>query len=166
MGEQLVKESPNQLEVRDVFREGIMSIEKKMMETPNTYMGKEFDRVNPLIHTFGDGCYIREIFMPKGQILITKIHKIKHPFFIMSGDISIMTEHGIERIKAPFNGITNVGTKRIIYTHEDTVFITVHVTTETDVDKIVKNVTAENFEEIDELESQKYIDIITEEEVL
>ena len=145
---------------RDKFREGITTLEKGMFKSPVCYTGKEFDMINPLKHSFGDGCYIREIFMPKGQILVTKIHKITHPYFIMSGDISIGTESGLTRIKAPYQGITKVGTKRIIYTHEDTVFITVHATKETDLKKIEEEVIAKDFEEIDYLESQKYIDIV------
>ena len=145
---------------RDAFREDITALEQGMADLPQCYSGYEFDEINPLKHSFGDGCYIREIFMPRGQILVTKIHKKTHPYFVMSGDISIGSEKGVERVLAPHTGITEVGTKRIIYTHEDTVFITVHATKETDLKKIEKEVIASDFDEIDELEAQKYIDII------
>ena len=159
MGEQLVKESPNQLEVRDVFREGIMSIEKKMMDIPSVLKGKELDKFVKLRHSFTKGCYIREVFALKGQLIITKIHKVQHPYFILTGDISIMTKDGFKRVKAPHYGITEAGTKRIVYVHEDCWFITVHVTNETDLDKIETEVIAKDFKEIDDLESEKYIEI-------
>ena len=96
-------------------------------------------------HSFADGCYIREVFNPKGELLVTKIHKVKHPFFLLRGDMTIFTEDGIKRIKAPHYGITHPGTKRIIYCNEDCVFVTVHATEETDISKIEKEV---NFEKM------------------
>ena len=59
--------------------------------------------------------------------------------------MSILTELGIEHIKAPYNGITKAGTKRIIYTHTDCVFITVHATQQTDINKIEEEVIAKDF---------------------
>ena len=89
--------------------------------------------------------YIREIFMPADQLITTKIHKKLHPFFVMSGRLTIISEDGIKEIKAPYHGITKPGTKRIIYTHEDTVFITVHATDKTTVDEVIKDVSTDDF---------------------
>ncbi len=127
------------------FREKIMVAQKKMENMPEAMIGDCF----PLKHSFGDGVYVREIFNPKGALIITKIHKIAHPFFLLMGDMSILTEEGIKRIKAPYYGITPAGTKRIIYAHEDVVFVTVHVTKETDLNKIEEEIIAKDFSEID-----------------
>jgi ribosomal protein L31 len=105
----------------------------------------EIEKVNPLEHTFADGMYIRKIVMPAGQLIISKIHKQQHPFFILSGDVSVMTENGVVRYNKPFNGITEVGTQRILYTHAETTWITVQRTDETDVEKIVNTLTAKDF---------------------
>ena len=59
--------------------------------------------------------------------------------------MSILTEDGVKHIKAPHQGITKPGTKRIIYAHTDCVFITVHATEETDVSKIEEQVIAKDF---------------------
>ncbi len=131
------------------FREGIMKVEENIKNSSIGLVGKELEKVNPLKHSFADGCYIREIFNPKGELIVTKIHKITHPFFLMQGDMSILTENGVKRIKAPYHGITPAGTKRIIYTHEDCVFVTVHVTKETDLAKIEEEVIAKNFDDVD-----------------
>ena len=88
--------------------------------------GDELEEINPLKHTFIGGCYIRELFMPKNQLVITKIHKQDNPFFIMKGSFSLLTEDGESHIKAPYHGLTKIGTRRVMYIHEDTVFITVH----------------------------------------
>jgi len=57
----------------------------------------------------------------------------------------VMTENGVVRYNKPFNGITEAGTQRILYTHAETTWITVQRTNETDVEKIVNNLTAKDF---------------------
>jgi hypothetical protein len=47
-----------------------------------------------------------------------------------------MTDEGVEVIEAPHYGITPAGTKRMLYTHSETQWVTVHVTDETDLEKI------------------------------
>lgn len=87
-------------------------------------------------HYFSNGLYAREIFIPKGTTLTGKIHLTEHINVISKGDISVMTEKGIERIKAPFTLISLPGTKRVGFAHEDTVWTTFHATTETDLEKL------------------------------
>ena len=100
--------------------------------------------------------------MPAGQIIISKIHKKLHPYFIMRGKVSILTDDGIQHIQAPYSGITKPGTKRVLYMHEDTVFITVSVTDKTDLKEIEDEVIATDFndplitkEDLDLLRNQK-----------
>ena len=59
--------------------------------------------------------------------------------------MSILTEDGVVNLKAPHNGITLAGTKRVIYTHTDCRFITVHVTDSTDLKDIENEVIAKDF---------------------
>tara|TARA_B110000263_G_C15284294_1_gene499936 strand:- start:1231 stop:1683 length:453 start_codon:yes stop_codon:yes gene_type:complete len=134
---------------KQYFRDLSMKIEKKIIATPGSITGKAFDEKNTLKHTFCDGQYVREIFMPAGQIITTKIHKKLHPFFIMSGELSIASEEGIVRVEAPYHGITKPGTKRIIYTHKDTIFITVHATDKTTVEEVVEEISTEDFNDPD-----------------
>ena len=131
------------------FKEDVMSLEEKIKSMPGAIIGHEADEsVAPLKHTFADGCYVREIFMPAGLLLTSKIHKVKHPYFVMKGRCSVLTEDGMIEIKAPFSGITEAGTKRVIHTHEDTVWITVHVTDETDLEKIEEQLIAKTFNDL------------------
>ena len=127
------------------FRNKSMEIEKNILDHPESISGDAFEKMNPTKSTFTDGQYIREIFMPAGQIITTKIHKKLHPFFVMSGQLSIVSEDGVIEIEAPYHGITKPGTKRIIYTHEDSVFITVHATDKTTVEEVTKDVVADDF---------------------
>jgi len=142
------------------LRHKIAYIETSMRSLPNALIGDspEYLAVCPLKHTFVDSAYVREIFLPKGMVFVTKIHKKTHPYFLLKGDVSVLTEEGPIRLKAPLSGVTKAGTKRVIYTHEDTVWITVHVTNETDLGKIEEEVIAKTFEEIDE----KFIDVVGE----
>ncbi len=130
------------------FQGKITTIEERMRRTKNFVTGKELDALFPLKHTFVDGMYIREIFMPKGSIIMSKIHRHKHPYFVTKGDTSVLTEKGVQRIKAPYNGITERGTKRLLYMHEDTVWITVHATESKDLEEIEEQIIAKTFDDL------------------
>ena len=129
-------------------RKGILEFEEKLEALPLSVKGDALDKMCPLKHTFVDGAYIREIFMPKGTLLTSKIHKICHPYFVMKGDCSVLTDEGVVRIKAPYTGVTQPGTKRILYMHEDTVWITVHVTKHKDLTMIEEEIIAKSFDEM------------------
>ena len=135
---------------KEEFREGIMQVQGNIENHTNGLTGEALEKLNPLKHSFADGCYIREVSNPKGELLVTKIHKVSHPFFLLKGDMTILMEDGVKRIKAPHYGITPAGTKRIIYCHEDCIFVTVHVTKETDLKKIEAEVIAKDFSEVDQ----------------
>jgi hypothetical protein len=100
----------------------------------------------PLVHRFTPGLYIREIFMPKDTILTSLLHLTTHPFFVLQGDVSVYY-HGVpaQRYKAPYTGITEAGTRRMLYTHEDTIWTTCHVTDLTDPDEIIESITSRDF---------------------
>jgi len=132
---------------RQTFRNKIVGLEEQMVNHPSSMSKKEIQEKNPVKHSFADGCYIREIFNPAGELLITKIHKKEHPFFLLEGKMSILTEDGVEHLEAPHYGITRPGTKRIIYTHTDCVFVTVHATEKKDIKEIEKDVIADNFDD-------------------
>ena len=86
---------------RKEFRENIEDLERDIVNTNGSMTGEILHQTNPVKHTFAGGCYIREIYNPANELIITKIHKKEHPFFLMKGEMSILTENGIEHIKAP-----------------------------------------------------------------
>jgi quercetin dioxygenase-like cupin family protein len=134
------------------FRERIMELENIINQQPNVRQG---DDACPLKHSYADGCYIREIFMPKGSLLTSKIHKVKHPYFILKGKVTVVTDKGEELLEAPFSGITEPGTKRLLYIHEDTIWATVHVTEKTNLKEIEQEIIAKDFNEIIEEQTKK-----------
>ena len=90
----------------------------------------------PVKHYFSQGVYARELFIPKGTVLTGKIHKYQQLNIMSQGDLSVLTEDGVKRVKAPFTIVSPPGTKRVAYAHEDTVWTTIHGTELTDVDEI------------------------------
>ena len=130
-----------------VTKQKIAKFQKELSKLPNAFFG---DTENcPLKHSFADGVYVREIFIPKGMCVVGKIHKFSHPNFLLKGKITVATEgEGVEHLEAPQSIISPAGTKRVVYAHEDTVWVTVHVTKETDLSKIEDEIIAKNYKEV------------------
>jgi hypothetical protein len=101
----------------------------------------------PLKHIFADGVYIREIFIPKDTIVVGLIHKHSHLNYITKGKVTVLTKAGLETLEGPCSMISSAGTKRALYTHEDTVWTTVHAnpTNERDTDILVDSLTVPNY---------------------
>jgi|TARA_R110002124_G_scaffold59605_3_gene164486 hypothetical protein len=129
------------------FRDLCLNVEQKLLDLPESVSGEDLEKIMPTKSTFADGCYIREIFVPAGQFFTTEIHKKDHPFFLLKGKLSMVSEHGVLNIEAPYHGITKKGTKRLVQIHEDVVFITVHATDKTTVEEVRKDVLAESFDD-------------------
>ncbi|MCK5600849.1 hypothetical protein KAR91_03210 [Candidatus Pacearchaeota archaeon] len=132
------------------FRKKIAATETGVLEMDGALQGKDIEKICPLVHSYGDGCYVRQIFMPKGTLIVSKLHKKTHPYFVMTGKASVATENGVEIIQAPYQGMTQAGTKRALYIHEDMIWITTHATKETDLDKIEEEIIAKDFNEYDQ----------------
>lgn len=147
------------------IREGILKVEENLSKLPGAIIGHDNDAIHlPLKHTFVDGAYVREIFMPKGTLLTSKIHKIKHPYFVMKGECSVLTDEGVVRLKAPYQGITKPGTKRILYIHEDTIWITVHTNPDNreDLERIEERIIAKNFNDV-QITNEEILELTKEE---
>lgn len=81
----------------------------------------------PLIHRFTKGMYIREIFMPKDSLITSKIHNTNHPFVVSQGAVAVAIDgDNWQEIQAPYTGITQAGTRRVLIILEDTTWITFH----------------------------------------
>lgn len=120
-------------------RAQVTEIENILRESPQTEM--------PVTNYFSEGVYGREIFIPAGTIIVGKIHKFSSLNVLVSGDIGVLTNNGMKRISPPFVEVSPPGTKRIAYAITDTRWLTVHGTTETDVEKIEQHFIAQNEQE-------------------
>jgi quercetin dioxygenase-like cupin family protein len=135
-------------------RAQILELEQALSQHPDAVFGDS--DLCPLTHTFADGVYVREIFIPKGTVVVGKIHRFSHPNFLMRGEVIVVTEDGgREHLTAPRAMISPAGTKRAVYALEDTVWITVHVTTETDPALLVDLITVPDYAALESAPPQK-----------
>tara|TARA_R110000787_G_scaffold106488_1_gene214153 strand:+ start:63 stop:608 length:546 start_codon:yes stop_codon:yes gene_type:complete len=140
----------NKIKFQNKIKEFEAAITKHCEENNNQDLNSQItgQTEGAVTHNFADGQYIRQIVMPKGLLVTTKIHAKNHPFFIMKGEASIYSNEGVERIKAPFHGITEAGTKRVLYIHEECTFITVHRTDCLSIDDVVNEITVDDFSKL------------------
>jgi hypothetical protein len=124
----------------------IMQLEAAMLDMPQLEI--------PVRHWFAPGMYAREVTIPAGVCLTGKIHKFPHLNIISAGDISVLTEEGVKRIKAPFTLLSPAGVKRVGYAHTETVWTTIHATTETDLAKLEEHFIAPSLEAFLEFQQQ------------
>ena len=99
----------------------------------------------PVTHTLIDGVYTRSLFIAKGQILVGKIHLQECVNIVAKGDISVLTETGAGRFQAGHVATSGPGIQKLGYAHEDTVFINVFRTDETDIDKIEAAIATDDY---------------------
>lgn len=96
----------------------------------------------PVQHRFTPGLYAREIFMPAGAMVVSRVHKTEHPYVVLSGRALVYVEGiGVADLRAGHVGITTPGTRRVLYMVEDTRWITFHPTPETDLEKLQEELT-------------------------
>lgn len=102
----------------------------------------------PVVHRFTKGCYLREIFMPKGTRIIGKIHATEHFNILLKGKVTVLTAEGVDEITAPHTFVSKAGVQKVVYIHEDCIWQTVHVTDKTDLDEIEKEVVVEGYDQL------------------
>ena len=102
----------------------------------------------PVKHNFSEGVYVREIFMPKGMLIIGKVHKTRHLNILQSGRCTVWTPLRRFQVVGPCTFESFEGEQKIVYMHEDTVWSTVHVTDETDLAKIEDKCVASTVDEV------------------
>lgn len=106
-------------------RQAIETLESHMVGFPQVEI--------PVQHRFAQGMYVREITIPKDTLMTGKVHLFEHVSIMLSGDMTVLTETGMQRITGHNVFVSPPGTKRVGYAHEETKWLTVHATDETDV---------------------------------
>ena len=106
----------------------LQKTEKAMLNLP---------QVNcPVTHTFSNGHYIREMLAPKGTLAMGHWHKTTHINIILKGRFNVLQADGtVLGIVAPCTFISPPG-RKIAYFLEETVWQNIHITEETDIEKI------------------------------
>ena len=131
------------------FREQISVLEGAATHEVGKPQEKLMQEYYPLKHHMEGGLYTREIFMPKGHLTVSFIHKQQHPSFLLQGKVSFLNDEGkIITIEAPETVFTQVGTQRIFYIHEDTKWVCVYKTNAKTVEEAEKEIYASNYKQL------------------
>lgn len=145
------------------FRESVARLEE-MLRAGGNFGGFSVTPVDGVEnhHHFIPGVYVREARIPQGRIVTGRIHRTEH-MCIVIGDVDITDEHSQKRYVG-YNIFKSMpGTKRALFTNEDTVFLTIHRTDETNIDKLTDLLTVEtyeDFEKVNSLESSTKLEVL------
>lgn len=141
---------------KSIKRNRIFDLENAMFEMTDKHIEL------PVEHIFTPGMYCRQIFMPAGATVTSKIHKTEHVYIISKGRVIVATDEGSVELEAPHTGVTKPGTKRALYIVEDTIWTTMHPTELTDVDEIEKQIIAPTYKDyLLEVEQAKLLEKLT-----
>ena len=119
------------------------------------FMLKQPQIEEQLKHTFSPGVYARQLFIPKGAIVVGKIHKHENMNIIIQGKVTFFSTDGAVQVEAPHTFVASPGVKRVIFAHEDTLWTTIHGTSETDLGKIEDEFIAKDYSEIESISEQE-----------
>lgn len=142
------------------IRACILRLEAEMMALPD-HFDKDCKQF-PVRHYRAPGMIGREMFIPKGSIIIGKIHKHAHLNLISVGHVRVVTEDGPMEIRAPYTFTSSVGAKRVVTALEDTIWTTFHLNpneldpeSEADMRQLENEIIATSYEDVPHLTVQK-----------
>jgi hypothetical protein len=144
-------------------RDAILGLQNKMGELIATGDATSIEDKLLLTHYFTDkddkygcGIYARELFVPKGALIVGKIHKRPHLNIVLKGKISVASEKGKHYFEAPCILPCKPGDKRVGYAEEDTIWVSIHMTEHLGEDKLEEvedEVIAKSYEEFDAMKA-------------
>lgn len=132
-------------------RDDIEALEELMAQYPQTDLDVD--------HYFSDGLYARAMFIPAGVALTGKVHKRDHLNFLMMGEITVMTDDGMQTLHAPKIIPAMKGIKRAGYAHTDSIWVTVHATDATDPEQAEDELTEPGRPEIEAMK-KKVLEVV------
>jgi hypothetical protein len=129
-------------------RARVLELEAAMQTLPDSYDMDEFND-GKVTHHFGSGVYGRELFIPKGNVIVSKIHRGKTFNVIAKGRIVVICPHkGYNVYEGPQCFVSEPFTKRVVIALEDTLWITSHGTDKTDLVEIEDEIIAKDFSQV------------------
>lgn len=98
----------------------------------------------PTSHIFHGGMYCRQVWRPAGCLIVGKVHKKEHFYFIVFGTIRVTTDAGVETITGPCLLCSKPGTKRAVYAETDALCMTIHRVDSETVEDVESEVTEDD----------------------
>tara|TARA_R100000742_G_C4279452_1_gene104064 strand:+ start:4456 stop:4992 length:537 start_codon:yes stop_codon:yes gene_type:complete len=131
------------------FQSQLEEVEGVLTHKAGEVQSKGLKKIAPLKHNFEGGLYTRTMYMPKGSIIVSMIHRQQHPSFLLKGELSYLTDEGeVKRIKAPHTVFTQEGTQRVFYVHQESVWTCVYKTDATTVEEAELEIYADKYMEL------------------
>lgn len=87
-------------------------------------------------HHFADGVYCRELRIPAGTAVIGKMHRHSTLNVLAAGELAVTTPAGPQLLRAPAIFVSPAGAKKLGVAITDCVFLNVHASHETDLEKL------------------------------
>tara|TARA_R110000782_G_scaffold149722_2_gene242415 strand:- start:204 stop:710 length:507 start_codon:yes stop_codon:yes gene_type:complete len=135
------------------FQNQLESLDESMSHKAGDVQSEEMMETFPLKQNIEGGLYTREIFMPKGSLVVSMIHKQQHPSFLLRGKVSYLTDEGtISTIEAPHKIFTQTGAQRVLYIHEDTEWCCVYRTDATTFQEAEADVYTNDYKDLPDYE--------------
>ncbi len=115
-------------------REHIEDLQRVMLGMPQAQL--------PTLHHFADGVYVREMHCEPETLIVGKVHKREHFFFLATGEMTLTGDgQAPRRVKAPFLCVSGPGVKRAGYAHTACHVVNIHRTDSRDLDEIEAELT-------------------------
>lgn len=101
-----------------------------------------------IVHHFAPGLYAREMRLPGGAVITSKVHKFPGLSILSKGSMLLYLDDGSTRfISAGFHIVAPAGARRVALALEDVVWTCMHPTNETDLEKIEAHFIAQTVDE-------------------
>ena len=125
------------------FIDKVENLQEAMLNSDSELIAKGNSDMFPLKHTFAEGIYVREMFIQEGGLVIGRVHKNDHIWFLLSGELAIATDNGVEYYSGPCYVKAPAGTKRVLNAITDSIFVNVFPNPNniTDIEELEDNLT-------------------------
>ena len=139
------------------FYNKVAELEETMLNMNDPNIAKGNTDLFPLKHSFSHGVYIREMFMQEGSVVIGKLHKYSHTWFLLQGELLVATDEGTNHYVAPCYVNAPEGTKRVIHAVQDSVFVNVHPNPDniTDIDELEDRLACVSYKQFEDFKLLK-----------
>eukprot|EP01047_Picozoa_sp_COSAG01_P083873 COSAG01_NODE_17746_length_1126_cov_2867.442064_1_plen_107_part_10 len=77
------------------FEDKLKGLDGAMSHKAGELQSEKMKKVFPLKQHIEGGLYTREIFMPRGSVVVSMIHKQDHPSFVLKGLVSYLDDKGV-----------------------------------------------------------------------
>ena len=88
------------------FQSQLEEVEGVLTHKAGEVQSKGLKKIAPLKHNFEGGLYTRTMYMPKGSIIVSMIHRQQHPSFLLKGELSYLTDEG--EVKRNMSGAATI----------------------------------------------------------